>query len=533
MDNSKEYIEQLCQENEELVRDTAHNIWEYAELSLEEYKSSNYLVKTLENNGFHVKRGLIGYPTSFIAIYENGISGPTFGLLCEYDALPGLGSINGNKNGHGCGHNLFAAGAVGTAVSMRKLLKEQNLDGKIIVFGCPAEELYGSKPFFAKQGYFDGLTCILGFHPLEFNGVLFAQHNAIVEKRYVFHGKTSHAGAEPELGINALSAVELMHTATNYLREHVKSDIRVSYIIENGGIRPNIIPDIASTLYDIRGQNQENLQSVVNRIDRIAEGIAYGWGCSVEKEEMIAFANTIVNKTLAKLAYQNLLIFGGPRITEEDRIFIDSLGENLQLREDILPLPDTVGSYSASTDEGDASWCAPWIRVCTTCIAEGTPGHSFAVTAQADSPVGIKGTMQTIKICCATLYELLINKKLREDMLKEHRQNVSTRNSPSQNNSWPDIKRFPDALGVEKCNNGLIISCNENPLLPDKRNLRILVYDGELFLSEGVVTESNVIYIPFDLTDYFGKTLILKYATKDSEDPVLFGYYHMKGEADQ
>ena len=93
----KAYIEEVCAGVQETVRETAHAIWEYAELSLEEYRSSNYLTELLARAGFSVERGVAGYPTSFVAVFEHGTGGPAFGLLSEYDALPGLGDREGGR----------------------------------------------------------------------------------------------------------------------------------------------------------------------------------------------------------------------------------------------------------------------------------------------------------------------------------------------------------------------------------------------------------------------------------------------------
>ena len=59
---------------------------------------------------------------------------------------------------------------------------------------------------------------------------------------YRFKGRTAHAGGAPHEGRSALDAVELMNVGVNYLREHVKSDVRMHYIITEGGKAPNIVP---------------------------------------------------------------------------------------------------------------------------------------------------------------------------------------------------------------------------------------------------------------------------------------------------
>ena len=54
-------------------------IWSYAELGMQEFKSSKLLADTLENAGFTVERGLAGMPTCFVASYGSGK--PVIGIL--------------------------------------------------------------------------------------------------------------------------------------------------------------------------------------------------------------------------------------------------------------------------------------------------------------------------------------------------------------------------------------------------------------------------------------------------------------------
>ena len=105
-----------------LVCDVADHIWEYAELSLQEFKSAALYCEVLEKEGFRVKKGISGIETAFSASYGSGR--PVIGLLAEYDALSGLSQIAGcteekplkeGGSGHGCGHNILGAGAMAAA----------------------------------------------------------------------------------------------------------------------------------------------------------------------------------------------------------------------------------------------------------------------------------------------------------------------------------------------------------------------------------------------------------------------------------
>ena len=58
------------------------SIWNFAELGMQEFKSSAILIKTLEEEGFDVQKGVAGMPTCFIATWGSGkpvISRPEIG----------------------------------------------------------------------------------------------------------------------------------------------------------------------------------------------------------------------------------------------------------------------------------------------------------------------------------------------------------------------------------------------------------------------------------------------------------------------
>jgi metal-dependent amidase/aminoacylase/carboxypeptidase family protein len=84
-------------------------LYEHPELGSEEYKSAEYLTTYLRRKGFRVYRGTAKIPTAFVA--SRGRGPPRIAFLAEYDALPNIG--------HGCGHNMIAAAAVGSAVAVQ------------------------------------------------------------------------------------------------------------------------------------------------------------------------------------------------------------------------------------------------------------------------------------------------------------------------------------------------------------------------------------------------------------------------------
>ena len=73
-------------------------IWRSPELGFEEHEAHAQLTALLMQYGFQVEQGYT-LPTAFRA-RAGGEEGINVAILCEYDALPGIG--------HACGHNLIA-----------------------------------------------------------------------------------------------------------------------------------------------------------------------------------------------------------------------------------------------------------------------------------------------------------------------------------------------------------------------------------------------------------------------------------------
>ena len=75
--------------NRDKLISVSDKIWEFAEIGLEEYKSSELLANTLKDAGFTVEMGVAEMPTAFVASYGSGK--PVIAILGEYDALYAAG----------------------------------------------------------------------------------------------------------------------------------------------------------------------------------------------------------------------------------------------------------------------------------------------------------------------------------------------------------------------------------------------------------------------------------------------------------
>src|SRR5438876_10915937 len=147
------------------------DIWTYAELGLQEYRSAARLVSVLKKAGFRVREGVSDMPTAFVAEYGSGK--PVIGILAEYDALPELSQeaapdrkpVLGRSTGHGCGHCALGTAAVGAALAVKAAHDKYGLKGTIRVYGTPAEETVIGKIYMTLDGQFKDLDVCLHWHP--------------------------------------------------------------------------------------------------------------------------------------------------------------------------------------------------------------------------------------------------------------------------------------------------------------------------------------------------------------------------------
>jgi amidohydrolase len=218
----KAEINRWLDEQRSALVDLSIKIHDNPEPGFKEEKASGWLTDYLAKNGFRVEKGVGGFPTAFRATY--GSDKPVIALLAEYDALPELG--------HACGHNIIAASSTGAAVASK--LAVDRYDGAVVVFGTPAEELFGGKIYLLQAGVFEGIDAAMIVHP----GVRDSATNsalACIGINLQFFGKAAHAAAFPEQGINALEAMILAFNAVDSLRQHIQEKARVHGIITNGG----------------------------------------------------------------------------------------------------------------------------------------------------------------------------------------------------------------------------------------------------------------------------------------------------------
>ncbi len=300
----KERVSQEIHSNAACIKGLARQIGEHPELGFAEYKSSALLAQTLEGAGYEIEKPLAGLETAFRATLGEGK--PNIALLCEYDALPGIG--------HGCGHNLIGAASVGAALGLARVIWE--IGGQVTVIGAPGEETGGGKTILVQEGVFQGVDGAMMFHPSSEN-LLMSTTNALDAYEFVFTGRTAHAAGSPEQGINALDGVIQLFNGINALREHLKDTVRIHGIITEGGQAANIVPDRAVAQFYIRAPHRSELDMVTSKIFDAARGAALMTGSQVSWRKFEhSNDNMIPNQVMASVFGANLRALGVTDIEE-------------------------------------------------------------------------------------------------------------------------------------------------------------------------------------------------------------------------
>ena len=421
--------------NSKTFEDAAMAIHGFAETKLNEYHSAEYLAGLLEQEGFTVERGVADMPTAFVATYGSGR--PIIGILAEYDALPGLSEKPGltykepvteDAPGHGCGHNLLGTASTAAAISVKIIMDRHNLKGQIKLFGCPAEEGTIGKVYMARAGIFDDLDACLTWHPGTKNHVILVNSLAKNEFEVIFHGKNAHAASKPWRGRSALDAIELMNVGVNFLREHLEDQVRIHYVITNGGLVPNVVPNYACAWYYVRDSSRKGVEEVYQRVLKCAEGAALMTDTKLEVKLITGVYEYLPNYILSSVLYRNLKLVGAPKFSSDDQQFAKEIQKNLKIPCKGLSTfierfekSDRPSSYS--TDVADVSWIVPTAGLLTVAAAPlGISGHSWAMTSSAGSPIGFKGMIVAAKILAASSIELFLDPKIIEKAQEEFKE---------------------------------------------------------------------------------------------------------------
>jgi amidohydrolase len=361
----------------DLLIEASHRIHDTPELLFEERFAADLLCDALESAGLDVERGAYGLETAFAA--RAGSDGPTIAILCEYDALPGIG--------HGCGHNIIASAGLGAGLAAAALADDAG--GRVLILGTPAEEGGGGKIYMGEAGAFDGVDAALMVHPAD-QDLLEMNVIAIATWEVEYFGEGAHAAAFPHLGRNALDAAVLGYNAVAALRQHIRSNERVHGVFTKAGDKPNIVPDHTVAEWYVRSGTIASLQPLKERVLACLQAGADAAGCRIEQRATCPeYSDLRTNPAMADLY----------------RLNAERVGRT--------PVRRPENGVVGSTDMGNVSYLVPAIHPMIKVAPPGVAIHTKDFAGWAQAAEGDRAVLDGAKAMAMTVADLW----LRPDVL--------------------------------------------------------------------------------------------------------------------
>ena len=370
MSDSVSLKEEVCKVVDaltELLMELSTEIHKTPEMSFEEHKAVQLITAVLGDEGFEIEKGIAGLETAFLATHPSRSNGPRIVFLAEYDALPGFG--------HACGHNIIAGSAVGAALAIGKI--KQRLPGTLQILGCPGEEKGGGKITMIENGVFDSVDIAMMVHPETKNSGT-RNNLTLVPLEITFEGKSAHASAAPEQGINALSAVIQTFNSINALREHLSPDASIHGIITHGGERTNIVPDFSQCRFSVRSPRRKHRDELVEKLKNCARGAALAMGCKVRFDHFDQVYDAMRINPPLELAFLSNL---------------ESLG---------LSVVKDVEQERGSTDAANVSQVVPTLHAYVAIAPDGIKPHTEEFAQAAASAKGMQAMIHAAKAMAMT-----------------------------------------------------------------------------------------------------------------------------------
>jgi aminobenzoyl-glutamate utilization protein B len=506
---------EFASDHADLTVELAQTLWNYAEVGLNEYQSYVLVRDVLKDAGFTVIQSAAGIPTCLVATWGSGE--PVLGIYSDLDALPGVG--------HGCGHNLNTAAGIVAAMSIKHAMETHSIPGTIKVFINPAEEIWDVAPLVAAAGYYADVDVLISFHADSENTSEFGSTMAMDHVEYKFKGKAAHASAAPEQGVSALDAVELMNIAVNYLREHLIQEMRIHYVITDGGEAPNIVPATAASRYFIRGPEYPDVAYARKRIDDCAQAAALATGAELEIGFSSAIYNKIPNKALALLGVEAIEAIGPTEFTAEEIAAMEGLGIK-GVPTQAIKEPTGEQSFG-SNPIGDVTWNTPTATVSIATWVPGTAGHSEESALQSGSIYGFKGAVTASKVLANWGLELLLNPEALAEVKAEFEARMESL-PPYEGKAMIPASAYPEAPGVLVTAPGKVKLVTASTAFVEGSGDQISIAtmaDGEI--GQFTVTDPVPAEIIFELNEEVvsGQQLKVTYIAADG-DIWFYGYVH-------
>ncbi len=295
-------------------------LWDNPEPGFFEVNTHNILSNEFKNLGFIIEefKNIPG----FSATLDGNFKTKPIALISDMDALPLPGAPD-NRYIHSCGHHVQMTALFGTALLIKK--ENPELLKGIVFIAIPAEEYidFDKRKELIKDNrisLMSGKLELIKRNIFETQKIVISTHSAPYQsKRYIssvlkmagfevmefsFHGRASHAGVAPQLGINAQNAASLFLQACAFLRESFDEDkhIRIHPILKlDNNQSVNLIPEHVLVETYVRAADTATVDAVVKQLSEAAKGCAGAIGAKVEITVIQGYKPFKADLTLHKL----------------------------------------------------------------------------------------------------------------------------------------------------------------------------------------------------------------------------------------
>ncbi|PIE34272.1 amidohydrolase [candidate division KSB3 bacterium] len=351
---------QAIDANRETIIKLAKSIWDEPEEGYREYKTAQKIEEIFAGWEIPSEKGLA--LTGVKGRLKGKEDGPTICVMGELDAVcnpdhpeadPETGMV------HACAHASQLAWLIGSGFGLKDIIGE--LHGNAILFAVPAEEYlnlefrqqlkdegkieyFGGKQELIRLGAFDDVDIALMCHgdSSDPGKAMFipSSTNGFIGKSAEFLGRTAHAGAAPEKGLNALNAFNLALSAIHAQRETFRDEdmVRVHPVVTKGGEGVNNVPSDVRTEMYVRAKTVDAIRDANKKVDRALKAGAMGIGTRVQIVNTPGYLPLVQEKTLTD-------------------VWVDNSTELLGAEH-----VHFVGHNGASTDMGDITHILPGIH---------------------------------------------------------------------------------------------------------------------------------------------------------------------------
>lgn len=431
--NQKKEVAAKVDDNAKLAQVIVDSVFSFAELGFQEFETSKYLTKVLEEKGFTIQTGQSGVPAAWTATWTRGEGGPVIALGSDIDCVPKASQMPGvawhkpmveGGPGHGEGHNSGQAVNIVAALAIQDWMEKNDVAGTLMLWPGVAEELLGTKAYFVRDGMFKGVDAVIFTHVGSNYNVSWGRANGtgMISVEYTFHGESAHSAGAPWRGRSALDGVDLMNIGWNLRREHLQPTQRSHFVITNGGDQPNVVPSLASVWYFVREVDAANVLKNFEILNTIAEAAAMMSDTTVEREIVGSAYPRHFNRPMAEAAYANIQAVGLPQWDDKDQAFAKAVQATVGASQSGLPTkvgtisePSRIPISGGSDDIGEVSWVVPTITLYYPSNIPGLPGHNWSNAMAMATPIAHKGVVAGAKVVAMTVLDLFAEPNLLAD----------------------------------------------------------------------------------------------------------------------